>query len=471
MADKENKAISRRRILRGLGVGAGVTLAGCSGNGDGGDGGGSDGGDGSGTPTPTEAMMGGDGGDGGSGAEILHWDAGLPSDEQELEETLTTLREYFNERTGAQVQITDFTYEDLRSGYLTGARSGDPDSAEGVLSHLTEYAKAGLIEPITEEAENLEWFDGYVDSTIDAMRYDGEIYALPYTGNGRAFVYRIDVFDDLGLEVPETADEFLEVGRTIKAETDITPFHNCTKDGGVRAFQEWMSHVYQHTDNLYVQEGDGWTVNIDAETLGLIFDKFYYEVWASDNPIANPDQLGTGWQVNDPEYINGNVAMIESGPWIRNWTSGPEISDSDAATDILDNKTGIAQLPYAEGGDFGTYLEVKPVMVNSNSDDIDLAFDMVATRCAPDVMNSMSDIDPGGNITPVHEDVESTLDNENWQAFTEVFRNGRALAKIAWGPVRQEFYPAMQNVAYGEKDPYTAGEDLHSRLTDLESEL
>jgi hypothetical protein len=96
---------------------------------------------------------------------------------------------------------------------------------------------------------------------------------------------------------------------------------------------------------------------------------------------------------------------------------------------------------------------------------------MVATRCAPDVMNSMSEIDPGGNITPVHEDVESTLENENWQAFTEVFRSGRALAKIAWGPVRQEFYPEMQNVAYGEKDPYTAGEDLHAALTGLESEL
>jgi ABC-type glycerol-3-phosphate transport system substrate-binding protein len=469
MTDNDSDTVSRRTILRGAGVGAGVALAGCAGGGGGGGGGGGDGTDTeTATPTETQAMA---GGGGGSGEGILHWDAGLPSDEQELEQTISTLKEFFSDRTGSQVEITDFTYEDLRSGYLTGARSGDPDSAEGVLSHLTEYARAGLIEPITDEAQSLEWFDGYVDSTIDAMRYDGDIYALPYTGNGRAFIYRLDIFEELGQEPPETADEFLEIGRMIDSETDIVPFHNCTKDGGVRAFQEWMSHVYQHTDNLYVQEGDGWVVNIEAETLGLIFEKFYYEVWASDNPIANPDQLGTGWQVNDPEYINGNVAMIECGPWIRNWTSGPEISDSDAATDILDNKTAVAQLPYAEGGSPGTYLEVKPVMVNSNSDSKDLAFDMVATRCAPEVMNSMSEIDPGGNITPVHEDVESTLENENWQTFTEVFRSGRALAKIAWGPVRQEFYPEMQNVAYGEKDPYTAGEDLHSALADLESEL
>jgi hypothetical protein len=110
-------------------------------------------------------------------------------------------------------------------------------------------------------------------------------------------------------------------------------------------------------------------------------------------------------------------------------------------------------------------------MVNANSDSKGLAFDMAATRCAPDVMNSLTDVSPGLFVTPVHDDVESSLDNENWQPFTEVFRSGRALAKIAWGPVRQEFYPAMQNVSFGEKDPYDAGEDLHTALTDLESEL
>lgn len=478
MKDTDGKRVNRRKLLRGIGIGAGIGLAGCSGDGgdggsdgdsdgDGGNGGGSDGGSDD-TPTPTQAM-GGD--DGGSGDALLHWDAGLPNDEADRNETITALQESFNERTDSEVEVTDFTYEDLRSGYLTGARSGDPDTAEGVLSHLTEYAKAGLIEPITEEAQNLEWFDGYVDSTIDAMRYDGEIYALPYTGNGRAFVYRIDVFEELGRDPPETADEFLEVGRMIRDEMDITPFHNCTKDGGVRAFQEWMSHVYQHTDNLYVQEDGGWVVNIDADALGLIFDKFYYQVWASDNPIANPDQLGTGWQTNDPEYINGNVAMIECGPWIRNWNSGPNIDDGDVAVDILDNKTGIAQLPYAEGGSPGTYLEVKPVMANAESDQKDLAFDMVATRCNPEVIQQTGEVEPGEIITPVHDDVESSLDNENWQEFTEVFKTGRALAKIAWGPVRQEFYPEMQNVAYGEKDPYTAGEDMHAALKDLESEL
>lgn len=459
MRDSSQGTTSRRKIVKSLGIGAGVALAGCSSNGGDGSGSGNGGGGGD--------SLGGGGG--GSGNTPLHWDAGLPSDAQNQKDTISAIQSYFEERTGEQLDITDFTYEDARSGFLTGARSGDPDSIEGVLEHLTEYIEADLIEPITDKAKSLEWYDGYVESTIDAMSFQGELYALPYSGNGRALVYRRDILEELGQEPPETADEFLELGRLIKSEMDITPFHNCTKDGGVRAFQEWMSHVYQHTDNLYVSEGDGWALNIDAETLGLIFDKFYYQVWAGNDPIANTDQLGTGWQVNDPEYINGNLAMIECGPWIRGWNSGPEIDNSDAAKALLDEKTAIAHLPYANGGSQGTYLEVKPVMVNAHSDQKDLGFEAVASRCSPTVMKAVSEID--GTITPVHKDVESTLKNDNWMAFTDVFKSGRALAKISWGPVRQEYYPAMQEVAYGKTDPYKAGENLHSALKGLESDL
>jgi ABC-type glycerol-3-phosphate transport system substrate-binding protein len=472
MPDSSPDSFRRRKFVQSLGLGAGIALAGCSGDGDGGDGGGGDslegdGGDGGDSLEGTDT----DGGNGGSGGDVLHWDAGLPSDEQDRENTIAEISSMFEERTGETLQITDFTYEDARSGFLTGGRSGDPDSIEGVLSHLTEYIEADLIEPIGDKAEALEWFDGYVESTIDAMSYQGELYALPYTGNGRGLIYRHDVLDELGQDPPETADEFLEIGRLIKTEMDITPFHNCTKDGGVRGFQEWMSHVYQHTDNLYVQEGDGWSLDIDAETLGLIFDKFYYQVWASEEPIADPVQRGTGWQVNDPEYINGNLAMIECGPWIRSWTSGPEIDDSDAAVAVLDEQSAVDHLPYAEGGQRGTYLEVKPVMVNAHSDQTDLGFEAVASRTSPDVMNTIQELEPGEYITPVHEDVESTLDNENWMPFTDVFETGRALAKISWGPVRQEFYPLMQEVVYGETDPYEAGESLHSNLQDLEGDL
>ena len=159
---------------------------------------------------------------------------------------------------------------------------------------------------------------------------------------------------------------------------------------------------------------------------------------------------------------------------MRNWTSGENIQSTDSAKDILDNQTQIAHPPHADGTSRGTFLEVKPVMVNSHSDQIEKGKTAVEAYTHPETISEGMAQDPeasGKAMTPVHEDVESTIDNENWQPLTEIFTTGRALAKATWGPVREEFYTHMQEVAYGESDPYNAGEQLHKTLQDLESEI
>jgi ABC-type glycerol-3-phosphate transport system substrate-binding protein len=476
MRETKPSKLNRRTLVKSLGVGAGVALAGCTGGGGGSDRsleGDSGSGSGSGSDDSGSGSGSDDGGSGGggSGETVLFWEYGFPNDDSPpiWRDTFT---EEFNSSSDASLEIGRFAYEDLRQKFLTGARTGDPDAIEGVLSHLTEYVKAGHLEPLDARAEDLDYLDGFVDSALDAMRYKGTLYGLPYQGNGRALIYRKDILEDLGQDVPTTAQEFQEVGRLINKEVDgVTAFHNCTKDGSVRAFQEWMSHVYQHTDQLYVPDGDSWSLNIGADALGQIFDNWYYQVWAADEPLANPDQLGTGWQVNDPGYLNGQFAFIECGTWLRGWTSGDNINDSDATQQLLDNDTGVAHLPVGEGGSKGTFLEVKPVMVNSHSEQLDAAWDVASTYASPSVMNAMAEDVPGNAMTPVHDDVESTISNENWAPFTDVFATGRALAKIGWGPVRQPFYKYMQEVSYGQMDPYEAGSEFHEELQSLESEL
>lgn len=461
MSENSNAfSVRRRSLVKALGAGTATGLAGCTGgNGAG------DQMDGDGT-TGTSRNGGGD-----NGPAPLFWNYAFPNDD-----TPPIWRDEFlanaEDRLGRQPRMGRFTYEDLRQKYLTGARTGDPDAIEGVLSHLTEYIKAGHLEPLGDFVEELDFFDGYVDSAVDAVTFRGELYGLPYSGNARALIYRSDILDDLGLAPPETADDFHEIGREINSEyDDVQAYHNCTKDGSVRAFQEWMSHVYQHSDQLYVPDGESWSLNIGADTLGQIFDNWYYQIYATEDPIGSPDQLGTGWQVNDPGYLNGEFAFIECGPWLRGWTAGDNIDDTEATKRLLDENTGVTHLPVGEGGSRGTFLEVKPVMVNSHSDQKTGAKQTIAAFAEPDTIRAMGEDTPGFAVTPVHEEVESTISNENWQPFTDVFETGRALAKIGWGQVREPFYMYMQEVAYGETDPYEAGQQFHDELTALEGEL
>jgi multiple sugar transport system substrate-binding protein len=57
--------------------------------------------------------------------------------------------------------------------------------------------------------QTYEWASG-------AVTVDGVARGVPIFNTGNAIVYRKDVFEELGLKVPNTWDEYLEVGRTLK---------------------------------------------------------------------------------------------------------------------------------------------------------------------------------------------------------------------------------------------------------------
>lgn len=456
MTQDDSPSLSRRSILKGVGTATGVSaLSGClGGNG----GGGGDSGNGS------------NGGNNNGVPEILFW-IGSAQEGSPDGKFRDWYHSTFEENHDAELTISTFEYEDRRQKFLTAGRQGEPDYIEGVLSHISEYQKADLLEPVTERAQNLDHWDGFIEGAKDAVSYDGEIWGLPATGNGRALLYRNDIFEELGLEPPETAEEFHQAGRTINEEMDdIWAYHNCTQQGSVRAFQEWMSHVYQHEDNLYALNDGSWELVPNAETLGTIFNNWYAEVYASDNPIGNPDSLGTGWQVNDYGYLNGDYAMIECGPWITNMVSDDEIDDSDAATERMKENTTVTHLPHAESASKGTYLEVKALMINRHSSNIDFAWEAATLRSSLEAFEKMKEV--GISLaTPMHSEISTSIENENLAGFGDVIETARPLAKIQWGSVRTAFYEEMQPVAYGEKDPMTAGEDLHQKLDDLTSEL
>lgn len=460
MRDNDESSVSRRRVLKRIGGTAGtvgiVSVAGCTGSGSGGGDNGSGG---------TSA-----GGEGGT-SDILFWFGSVQPESPDGQFQDWYQSTYEDENPNADLTISGLRYADRRQKFLTGGRQGEPDYIEGVLSHLTEFQKADLLEPLTDRAENLDHWDGFTDGAKEAVTYDGEVWGIPSTGNGRALLYRKDIFEELGLEPPETVEQFHEAGRTINEEKDdMWAFHNCTKDSSVRAFQEWISHVYQHEDNVFAQNDGSWELVPSAETLGTVFKNWYSEVYASDNPIANPDALGTGWQVNDYGYLNGDYAMIECGPWITNMVSGDGVDDSNAAKTRIQENTVVKHLPHADGANRGTFLEVKPMMVNAHSPDKELAWEGVKLRTSLEAFRKMKEV--GLSLaTPIHSEISSSLENENLAAFEDVIQTGRPLAKVAWGPVRSAFYEEMQPVAYGEKEPMAAGESFHSKLTDLTSDM
>ena len=139
------------------------------------------------------------------------------------------------------------TYSGQRDKYLLQAESGTPDVIEGLLEDTAAYVEKGIIEPLDERFAAWEDSGMFVESTLAPLRINGKLYGIPYNTNARAMVYRKDIFEEYGLEVPTTWGAFIETARQITELTggETHGAYVCSLVGDPRAAQEFMSWYFQ----------------------------------------------------------------------------------------------------------------------------------------------------------------------------------------------------------------------------------
>lgn len=67
-----------------------------------------------------------------------------------------------------------------------------------------------------------EWKSSIMEAGLEPYTYDGKNYGIPLRINGKFFVYNTEMFNKLGLQKPNTWEEFMTVLETLK-KNNITP--------------------------------------------------------------------------------------------------------------------------------------------------------------------------------------------------------------------------------------------------------
>ncbi|WP_447911794.1 sugar ABC transporter substrate-binding protein [Microbacterium phyllosphaerae] len=161
-----------------LALAAAVVLAGCS----------------------AGAPEGGDDAASGDGAELVIWT------DAEREAAITAAAEAFEEETGAKVTLVQKNFEDLRNDFIAQVPTGEgPDITVGAHDWLGALVAAGVVDTIDlgDKASEFE------QVALDAMTYDGQLYALPYSLETIALVQNVDL---VGAEAPATWDDMIAKG-------------------------------------------------------------------------------------------------------------------------------------------------------------------------------------------------------------------------------------------------------------------
>jgi len=356
------------------------------------------------------------------------------------------------------------TYDEVEQRYIVQARSGKPDVVEGVLENMIALQKAGLIQPVTEQFEGWEEKDQFIPSTIDALTIDGELYGLPYNSNARVLLYRKDILEKHGLEVPKTWDELLNVASTItENEESMYGLGLTTAAGSPRTFQEFISFFFQVNggENMFTRDegSEQWTLNTTPELLTQVLKLYEDSYFAADPSAVNVDERGSDYTATDLNYVSGKTAMVPMGPWIYSYREQDETARS-----IIEENTGIIALPLPEGGTQATYLEVKPIMINTASEHPEAAWEITKMLASAEHIQLVSTLT---GVNPPRSDVADSAEfKDDWwqQAFVEQLPTGVALAPVNWGFVSNDLTDAVQRVIYQEATPEEAAQELYDTL-------
>jgi ABC-type glycerol-3-phosphate transport system substrate-binding protein len=364
-------------------------------------------------------------------------------------------------------------YKDQRDKFLLQAESGTPDVIEGLLEDTAAYVQKGQIVPLDDRFADWADSEQFVESTLAPLTIDGKLYGIPYNTNARAMVYRKDIFEENGLEVPTTWGDFVETARKITELTDGETHgaYVVSEVGDPRGAQEFVSWYYQVSGGEHMFDiVDGevqYNATVDELTQVLTLYDELFKTEGVEYPAVDPNVRGTGWPVEDPGYVAGDWAMVPMGPWLWGRRQGDDI-----AADILENKTAVTALPVAEGGTPATYLEVKPIMLNAYSENPDQAWELIQYITSKEKMGQW--LATTGGIPARKDSLEMPEFTESdigpWlQGFADQLPIAVAQAPINWGPVSEANMRAVNFVIYDEQTPEEAAQGLYDAVMELKA--
>lgn len=142
----------------------------------------------------------------GTGGTVKVWISGAGRDQAQVLNDL--INESFTAETGIKVDL-ELVQGSLIEATLAGT---GPDVALLVAEDQpVNFALRGALQDLSGFDTYAEVEDRFYPSAIEPFRFNGGVYAIPDTQTFDMLFYRTDVFENLGIEPPDTWDDFYEI--------------------------------------------------------------------------------------------------------------------------------------------------------------------------------------------------------------------------------------------------------------------
>ncbi|MFI9382899.1 ABC transporter substrate-binding protein [Kutzneria sp. NPDC052558] len=270
--------------------------------------------------------------------------------------------------------------DQLVSKMITAHQAGNgPDIAKVEYQSLPALVSQGIVADITQHTgDTVKDFD---DTTLKATRFDGKVYGVPQDVAPLMLFYRTDIFDQYGLKVPTTWDEFKQAAADLHAKAPQVAMTNFdAADPG------WITGLMQQGGADWWSSADNktWQVAINSAASKKVAD--YWQGLVTAGTVAKNPSFSPQWnkQMNEGQLATwisgawapaqlGGIAPSTKGKWavgpLPAWTAGDRttgIWGGSATTVTTDSKHA------AQAAQFASWLNTDDKAVTAQIQNINV---------------------------------------------------------------------------------------------------
>ncbi len=226
------------------------------------------------------------------------------------EDTVQAMLDYLAEAVPdveIEYQFIDNSNYDTIVDTQLSAEEGPDIICESPGSSL-KHARLGYLEPLNDLGAL------YSTAGTSVYSYDGSVYALPGISWFEGIWYNKAIFEENGIELPKTFDEYIQVCKQFQ-ELGITPLA-----AGLKSWEPMLKNSMAFVTAEYLSTDEGKDFGEKYRNGEVTLDGTwnpYLEKWSEmiTEGIYTTDMTGIDHDQALEQFATGQAAMFCSGPW------------------------------------------------------------------------------------------------------------------------------------------------------------
>lgn len=382
---------------------------------------------------------------------LIVWDQEVRGGQNEVIEELNAA--FMEEHPNITIERVSRSFEDLQTTLplaVTGEDAPDVVQANNGRPIMGAFVEAGLLVPLDDYAAQYGWTERFPESVRATASYspdgvtfgEGSLYGLAQQGELVGVYYNRAKLDELGLEVPETWEDFLAAAEAATEAGEVAlPLGNIDQWPGIHVYGAVMNRNVPTEDIRHLgfgTAGADWTSEENMAAAEEI-------VAMVDAGLFNEGFNGADYDAVAADFAEGNGVFLIAGTWLL-----PDLVDS------LGDDLGFMLPPPREGQpNVATGATSLPFAITSAAENPDAAALYLDFLTSSDAMQLVTEKGLFPSVEAGSQQTQSQAQADVFAAWETVTADDGVVPYLDWAT--PEFYDtiaaAIQELLAGELEP------------------